>query len=228
MRSLTSLAIIRRRSETEQLADGWILLQLLSWLFCPLENGIKPWPPLERLWIEENRFPQPPADIVSRKISGWKSMKSFLLTEGSVFVPQFKGLLHLGDIEDGILFQKLDYLPNLKYIRGTARDAKVVGYNISQFQFIVTLILCTTQGFNDFCQSHPLLEELHVKVWPKSAGDSLSQEIFKGKWKLLSLKVLVVQVVDDCKLPFGIVYITCHILYSIIIGLIQLLISQKP
>ena len=129
MRSLISLVILRRREDTDELIDHPILEHLLGWLFGEENNSL--WHSLTQLWVEDYSLRRP----TQNEINGGPPMKSLLLPKQSDIEllrneARFKNLQHLGGIDDSVLFQRFDHLPNLKYIRGTTRDAQVYYWSL--------------------------------------------------------------------------------------------------
>ena len=126
--SLKSLTILRHHENTKDLIDHPILDYLLNgWLFRKGNDSL--WHSLVHVWVENYSFKTP----AQNAINIGPPMNSVLLPKRSNVEllkneARFKDLHHLGGIGDSVLFQPIDYLPNLTFIRGATSDAQVLSF----------------------------------------------------------------------------------------------------
>lgn len=125
MRSLESFYILRRRDDTGLLIDQCMLQDLLTWLF-EKQGTVSPWHSLKRLWVEDASIRQPATNLKNNE----PPIQTFLFYHPDIELlkhPRFKNLEHLGGINDSVVLQRFENLPNLKFIRGTICNAQVIG-----------------------------------------------------------------------------------------------------
>lgn len=129
MRSLESLVVLNtlnlKRAGSTFPKDWLVVENLLRFLFDDEDGSQSQMNSLERFWTEENQNAMGLEEFLT--MSGPPVQSLLVLDNWNDFEVErldqerFRQIEHLG----GIWFQRLDYLPNLKYARGRLRDVEV-------------------------------------------------------------------------------------------------------